>query len=216
VKRALSITNSHRVLPRRRVRLCLPLFLIILAAALSACNLLPGGQAAPTQTTAATAAPRGTVVSKDTAVPTATTAPAATTAPVSQTVKIFLIAIGDNGQSGKLIGCGDSVVAVERQIAPTSDVLRAAFQELFSIKQRDYGESGLIDALYQADLQIESVSLTNGVAEVKLTGTLTLSGECDNPRAEAQLTETALQFATVTQVNILLNGVALHDALSLK
>lgn len=204
MKRALSITNSHRVLPRRRVRLCLPLFLIILAAALSACNLLPGGQAAPTQTTAATA------------VPTATTAPAATTAPVSQTVKIFLIAIGDNGQSGKLIGCGDSVVAVDRQIAPTSDVLRAAFQELFSIKQRDYGESGLIDALYQANLQIDSVSLTNGVAEVKLTGSLTLSGVCDNPRAEAQLTETALQFATVTQVNILLNGVALHDALSLK
>src|SRR5581483_7572992 len=38
-------------------------------------------------------------------------------------VAIYLIAIGDNGKSGKEVGCGDTLVAVKRQVAPTKTPL---------------------------------------------------------------------------------------------
>ncbi len=133
-----------------------------------------------------------------------------------QMVKVYLIAVGDNGVSGDLIGCGDSAVAVDVEIAPTQGVLKAAIQALLSIKTRDYGQSGLYNALYQSNLQLDSVRIENGTASIYLSGSLLLGGECDNPRVEAQLTRTALQFATVQQVSIFINNRPLKDVLSLK
>jgi hypothetical protein len=132
------------------------------------------------------------------------------------TVQIVLIAIGDNGRSGKLVGCGDSAIPVQVTIAATQGVLRAALEKLFSIKQQYYGESGLYNALYQSNLQVENVTIQSGVATINLSGTLTLGGECDNPRVEAQIEGTALQFHTVQQVSVFLNGKPLKDVLSLK
>jgi hypothetical protein len=136
--------------------------------------------------------------------------------PVPQTVQIYLIAIADNGISGKKIGCDDSVVPVTVEIPPIEAVLRAAINQLLQLKSNYYGESGLYNALYQSDLKVESISLNDGIAEIYLTGSMMLGGECDNPRVEAQLTETALQFSTVKTVTIYINGKLLKDALSLK
>jgi hypothetical protein len=141
---------------------------------------------------------------------------AAPTSTGPQMVKIFLIAVGDNGVSGDLIGCGDSAVPVQVQITPTQGVLKAAFLSLLSIKTRDYGESGLYNALYQSNLQLDSVKIENGTAVIYLSGSLLLGGECDNPRVEAELTRTALQFSTVQQVSIFINNRPLKDVLSLK
>ena len=144
-------------------------------------------------------------------------APAATDTPSGpQMVKIFLIAVGDNGVSGDMIGCGDSAVAVQVEITPTQGVLKAALQALLAIKTKDYGQSGLYNALYQSDLQLDSVKIENGTASIYLTGSLLLGGECDNPRVEAQLTQIALQFSTVTQAAIFINNKPLKDILSLK
>jgi hypothetical protein len=131
-------------------------------------------------------------------------------------LQVFLIAVGDNGVSGKKIGCGDSAVPVQLEVPYTVGVLRASLGALFSIKGRDYGESGLYNALYQSNLQVQNVNLQNGKALVYLTGTLQLGGECDTPRVKAQIEETALQFSTVSQVEIFLNGQPLDQALSLK
>lgn len=146
-------------------------------------------------------------------IPTEDSAPAVST---EQMVKIFLIAIDDNGRSGELIGCGDSVLPVWVQISPTVEVLKAAFEALLSVKTQYYGESGLYNALYQSDLQLESIALDQGKAQIRLQGTLMLGGECDNPRVEAQLKGTALQFSTVQTVAIYLNGEPLTKVLSLK
>lgn len=128
-------------------------------------------------------------------------------------VKIFLIALNDGGKSGPTVGCGDSAVAVERQIAPTSAVLTAALNELLSLHDRSYGESGLYNALYQSDLHLKRVDLVNGMATIQLTGKLSLGGECDDPRVAAQITNTALQFATVRSVAVRVNGVPLEQLL---
>lgn len=162
--------------------------------------------------------------------PTATTAPPSVTpppqtapptilptaTPSSLTVQVFLIALEDNGKSGKLVGCGDSVVPVQVEIPYTQGVLKAALEELLSIKEPYYGESGLYNALYQSDLRVESVTIRDGEAVIHLTGTVMVAGVCDNPRVAAQIEETARQFPTVDRVAVLVNGVPLDDILSLK
>ena len=132
-------------------------------------------------------------------------------------VNIYLVAVGDNGISGKLIGCGDSLVPVEVRIAPTLGVLRAALNELFKLEdQQYYGESGLYNALYQSHLSITDVAVVDGEARINLQGSLTLGGVCDNPRVEEQLKAIALQFNTVNRVSVYINGEPLAKLLDLK
>ena len=143
-----------------------------------------------------------------------TVAPPTSTTAAEQFVKIVLIELEGNGQSGPLVGCGDSAIPINVTIPPTQGVLRAALEKLFSAKQQFYGESGYYNALYQSDLTVESVRIENGNAIIHLTGTLTLGGTCDAPRVEAQIEQTALQFSTVSTVTVFINDIPLEEALS--
>ncbi len=151
-----------------------------------------------------------------TTVPTArpTTARAPVPSPGMMTVKLFLVALNDNGKSGKMIGCQDSVVAVDRAIPETSAPLTAALNQLLSIHTQYYGQSGLYNALYQSNLKLSGVSITSGKAIINLTGTYSLGGVCDGPRFIAQIQETALQFSTVQEVAVFLNGKPIDVILS--
>lgn len=131
-------------------------------------------------------------------------------------VKLYYIAIEDAGKSGKKIGCNDSVVPVNVDIPATRSPLVASYEKLLANKSRDYGQSGFINSLYQSNLKIDSASVVNGVANIKLSGTMSLGGVCDAPRFQAQLEETALQFPTVKSVNITINGKSLQSVLSEK
>lgn len=147
--------------------------------------------------------------------PTAVPPTAASTATLGEmNVKVILIALEDSGQSGTPIGCGDSAVPVTVTIPRTQGVLRAALEKQLSMKQELYGESGLYNALYQSDLQVRSVVINQGTAVIHLTGDLVLGGVCDSPRVQAQLEQTALQFSTVSAVDVFLNEIPLEDALS--
>jgi hypothetical protein len=168
--------------------------------------------------------PTATVPSPTLALPTATqvqpippTSAAPTSTPATeQNVKIVLIALEDNGQSGTLVGCGDSGIPINVTIPPTQGVLRAALEKLFSAKQQFYGESGYYNALYQSDLEVAKVTIEQGKAIIRLTGTIMLGGACDAPRVEAQIEQTALQFSTVSDVEVFVNDVPLEEALSTK
>lgn len=144
------------------------------------------------------------------------TSPTATSSSPSDkmTIKIFMVAEGDNGASGKLFGCGDSIMAVEREIPKTQAVLKAALEQLLSIKDKSYGGSGLYNALYQSDLKLASVAINNEKATIKLTGTLKTEGECDEIRPKVQIEETAFQFSTVKEVEILVNDKNINEVLS--
>jgi hypothetical protein len=145
--------------------------------------------------------------------PSTSTAPAPTTA-TEQFVKIVLIALEDNGQSGTLVGCGDSAIPITVTIPRTQGVLRAALEKLLSAKQQFYGESGYYNALYQSDLQVANVVIEQGKAIIHLTGSIMLGGTCDAPRVEAQIEQTALQFSTVSDVAVFVNDVPLEEVLS--
>ncbi len=135
---------------------------------------------------------------------------------VDQTVTIYLVAIEDNGISGKKIGCDDSLVAVE---VPASSSLAApwnALEALLSLKETYYGESGLYNALYQSSLDIQSSEINAGKAKVYLEGELILGGVCDQPRVEEQIMTTILDNSQVNEVDVFINGTLLQDYLSLK
>lgn len=127
---------------------------------------------------------------------------------------MYLIALEDAGQSGMQIGCNDSVIPVIIEIEPTIAPMTAAINQLLSLNDQYYGQSGLYNALYQSDLTLEGINIVNGEAIINLSGALQLAGACDNPRILAQLEQTALQYSTVSSVTINLNGQPLEDQLS--
>lgn len=174
--------------------------------------------AAPAKPTAAPPPPPTTVPPAATPLPAATATPLlAPASPGLDRVNIYLVAMGDNGASGKYIGCGDSLVPVEVPIEPTLGVLRAAINELLKLLgTQTYGQSGLYNALYLSDLRLQDVAVIDGVARIAFTGQLIYGGECDIPRIEEQLYALALQFATVNSVVITVNGVALEELLDLR
>ena len=131
-------------------------------------------------------------------------------------VKLYFVAVNDNGAAGKKIGCNDSLVAVDREIPATNAPLTAALNALFSLTDKDYGQSGLYNALYQSKLKLDSAAVVNAKATINLSGSLTQGGVCDSPRIQAQIEQVALQFSTVKSVAVFLNGKSLEQALSEK
>jgi hypothetical protein len=138
-----------------------------------------------------------------------------TSLPTSK-VKIFFIALNDNGTSGKQIGCGDSVIGVEKEIPKTTTPLQKVLENLFSIKSQTIEPQGFYNSLYQSNLQVESLSINNGQAVVKLKGSYQLGGVCDNPRFKAQIEETILQFPTIKKADIFINNISLDKIVSEK
>jgi len=193
-------------------------FTIILMALALACQPALDLMATDTRTPiviTSTSKPSPTLSPTETTIPPET--PAATTPEGISRVNIFLVAVGDEGRTGREIGCGDSLVPVEVQIEPTLGVLRAALEELLKLEgESHYGQSGLYNALYLSDLSIGNVAVVDGEAVIRLEGDLVFGGECDIPRIEQQLRALALQFQTVDSVRIFVNGERLEDLLDLR
>ncbi len=145
--------------------------------------------------------------------PPATAGPTPTSAAVpTDTVTIYLIALEDNSGMGKTIGCGDSLVAVQRTVAPTAEPLVAALRELLSIREQFLGQSGLYNSLYMADLQVDRALIEDGKASVYLYGTYRLGGTCDEPRFVAQIEETVLASPGVSEAAVFINDSPLRPS----
>ncbi len=136
--------------------------------------------------------------------------------PVTQDVTIYLVAIGDNGASGELFGCGDSLVPINRTIPANVDPIAGALEELLSIPGPNFGESGLSTAFYAWDVTVDSVTVEDGLATVQMSGEIAIAGVCEHPRIEYQLERTVLEFPNVDEVQIFINGELLEDILSLE
>ena len=115
----------------------------------------------------------------------------------SSTYRIYLIALEDGGKSGSTVGCGDSLVAVD---VPAVDV-KTALRELLENNDRLYGQSGLYNALYQSDLQVNRITRNNDSINADMSGRLVLGGTCDSPRVKAQL-EATLRQSTDTKIPV--------------
>ena len=141
----------------------------------------------------------------------------------TMTVKIFLVALQDNGKNGQKIGCDDSIIPVNVEIPRTHTPLRDALNKLFSLKQEtippaEKGGLELTNTLHASTLNVIGISLNNSTLKLNLSGQLSLAGECDDPRVQAQIADTALQYSTinslpVTGVKVFINGKPLERLL---
>lgn len=130
-----------------------------------------------------------------------------------QAIKIYLVAVGDNGKTGKKIGCEDSLVAVTRKIKKTPAPLAAAIRELLATPQHPDGAPNLENFWKGRNLKVKSVVISNRTASIYLTGEVFVAGVCDEPRIESQIQETALQFPTVKKVKVFIGKRTLADAI---
>ncbi len=130
-----------------------------------------------------------------------------------QSIKLFLIADGDEGKTGKKIGCGDSLVAITKTIQKTNSPLKIAIQELLAIPA-DYKEKQELHNYWKGnDLKVKSVNIKNGMAIIHIVGELVVAGVCDEPRIQSQIEETARQFPAVKQLKVFVNNVPLAKAI---
>jgi len=128
-------------------------------------------------------------------------------------VKVYLVALEDDGKAGRRIGCGDSLVPVTRTVnAQGGAVLKAALEELLAVPH-EY--DGRLRNFWRGDnLRVGGVSLRNGLATVRITGEGPfIAGVCDAPRITEQIRATARQFPGVRRVAVFVNGRTLESAL---
>ncbi len=126
----------------------------------------------------------------------------------TQQVQIALLDYSANGgaANGEARGC-DRVVMVTREIAETQAPLTAALEMLFALDDTDVEGWQNFIARTNNTLTFRRARVEEGTAHIYLEGELSgLGGVCDNPRAAIQIEETALQFDTVEEVQLYLNG----------
>ncbi len=135
----------------------------------------------------------------------------------TQEIKVYLIAVADDGYQGNRIGCGDSLVVVRRTINKTTAPLKAALEELLAMPrvfQRDPTKGDLGNYVFGPDLKLSSVSINKGTAIIRFSGQISVAGICDEPRITEQIEATAKQFPTVKRVKVFVGKRTLKDAIS--
>lgn len=131
----------------------------------------------------------------------------------SMEVKVYLVALGDNGKTGKKIGCEDSLVPVTRTIQKTAAPLTAALRELLTTPDQPAGNPNLENFWKGENLRVRSVSIRNKTAMIYLSGEVSVAGVCDIPRIESQIEATARQFPNVRRVKVFIGRRTLRDAI---
>jgi len=189
--------------------------ILCLVGALPGCSI-PTGQATPTTAPVArlTSTPVSTVPP-----PLHTSSPTwilpSPTARVVTQVTVYLVLLEDAGKNGIPIGCGDSLVAVNNSVEPTTDAISAALARLFSYKSQFINETGLYTALYQSNLVVQSIEYgVGGDVWVALAGEYQLGGVFDNPRFHGQIEQTILAASGASAVNVTINGRPLREIVS--
>lgn len=191
------------------------------AAAPTSSSASPSATASPTPT--ATATPTATVPPSSAPPSSATQSPPATQEPTSTglpeqvaPLTVYYVAIGDNGTSGPMVGCGDSMVATTTAPVRFTDQVGPSIGALLANKSRDVGLSGLVNVLYQSNLTYIGGELNGSTITINLAGQFMLGGVCDIPRAKAQLEYTAMAASGATSAQVLVNGRPIDEVLSLK
>ncbi|MDQ2920512.1 MAG: hypothetical protein M3R52_02680 [Acidobacteriota bacterium] len=90
-------------------------------------------------------------------------------------VKICLVALNDNGKTGKKIGCHDSLVPVTRTIKATVAPFRAALEELLSTPPETGDNPKLLNFWKGRNLEVRSVRFAS------LLLRFIFQGRCSSP-----------------------------------
>ncbi|HRY63603.1 MAG TPA: GerMN domain-containing protein, partial [Patescibacteria group bacterium] len=119
-----------------------------------------------------------------------------------QTIKVFF----NNNELDPTISC-NQVFPVERTIAKTEAVARAALEELLKGPTQTDADNGYYGNI-PTGVKIQKLTIENGVAKVDFNQKLeeAAGGSCRVSAVRAQITETLKQFSTVKTVVISIDG----------
>lgn len=131
-------------------------------------------------------------------------------------LSIYYVAVGDQGQSGPEIGCGDSLISTQSAPQTFTDKVKAALELLLGDKSADYGQTGLRNAVADSMLRFVSSSVSGDIVIVNLSGRISSGGTCDDPRIIEQISRTASTAAGVDAARILVNGIPINVLLGEK
>lgn len=182
----------------------------------------PSPTASPTTPTPSpTASPTTTTPSPTATAPPSTPTPTPEPTPTGfpeqvAPLTVYYVAVGDNGISGPVIGCGDSIIATTTAPVRFTDQVGPSIGTLLANKSRDVGLSGLVNILYQSSLTYLGGELNGSTITIYLSGQFMLAGVCDIPRAKAQLEYTAMAASGATSAQVFVNGRPIDEVLSLK
>lgn len=124
---------------------------------------------------------------------------------VSTTIKLALLDTAEI-TGGKERGC-DRIVMQEQVVPATTTPLTAALAALFAEEREQINGAFNFMTRTNDTLHFDRATVESGIAKIYLSGSLSgLAGVCDDPRAQIQIEETALQFPIVQKVEIYLNG----------
>lgn len=129
-------------------------------------------------------------------------------------VDVYLTMVGDAGEHGIEFGCDDSLVAVEMLIEQHDDLearIAAAVRAMFGMSSDTYNGLELYNVFENQNVDVASVTVTDTLATINITGELAIGGICDEPRVIEQIRHTALQFEGIEQVVILRDGGPLFE-----
>jgi len=124
--------------------------------------------------------------------------------PIRETVKLKIYF--NNSNLDPEMSC-HKVFSVEREVAKTSAVARAALTELLKGVSEQEKSQGFFTSINEGVI-IQSLSIENGVANVDFDEQLEyqMGGSCRVSAIRAQIIETLKQFPTVKEVVISVNG----------
>jgi LysM repeat protein len=127
----------------------------------------------------------------------------------------YLIASGDNGQSGPAVGCGDSAVFVPTGSPSTGDVaadLRFALGAMLAYRAAA-STSGLANAFESSSLTVQSVAVNGDRAVIAFAGSLASAGVCADARITAQLVLTIFRSTAINSAIVTVDGHNLKQIL---
>lgn len=135
------------------------------------------------------------------------------------TLKIALVKLNDNGASGELIGCGDSIVYIDKT-AEEGNKVQVALEELFV-----YGTTATTDEYYNGlqyakNLKVDSVNVSENpgktTIEIRISGEMASGGTCDDPRITEQIMSTIKANTTADEIKVYINDKDLDGYFNMK
>ncbi len=118
--------------------------------------------------------------------------------PVLSNQKIF-------DYDGPVQGCEDKIMWINVPVEPTPAPLTTGIEKLFGSEVETVFEPGNFLAT-QKNLGLDDVIVGNGLARIYLTGEFSAETVCDAPRQFIQLEAVALQYDSVSNIEIYLNN----------
>ncbi len=130
--------------------------------------------------------------------------------PKKQTVYIYLVASKSSNDQGRMFGCNDILVPIEKNVLVERSALESALNTLIETKNTEE----LQNFVKGPGLLLYQVTIADGKADVYLKGDFAIYDVCDIPRIHEQIFETAKQFPEIKTVKIFMNNQTLEYYLS--